>query len=386
MPTLKAVVLKHHKRQDDTYNVKIRVTHKRKSAYMHTSHYVKRHQVNARYEIIDPYIRADIDDQVTRLRRKISNNMRQVERMDASGVVALLSADDFQLRITDYIRRHAAKYAEGTRGIYLTVANSIDRYAPGLMVDDVTTGFLRDYETWMRKTMTTGGISLYMRTLRAAFNAARDEHNDEDNGIIRIANYPFRKYSIKEQSTAHRSLDIELVRKICNVVSVGRREQLASDVFRLSFGLAGMNTVDLYTCANLSGGRVEYRRTKTHTRSKQAGMMVIQVQPEVAPFFAKYKGVDRVFDFHTRYYNRLAFNKAVNKGLEQISTRLKVQKITTYHARHSWATIARNVCGFSKDDVGFCLGHAANTVTDRYIQPDFALVDRVNRAVLDVVF
>lgn len=40
MPTVKIIVLKHQKREDNTWNVKIRITHDRKSAYIATSHYV----------------------------------------------------------------------------------------------------------------------------------------------------------------------------------------------------------------------------------------------------------------------------------------------------------------------------------------------------------
>lgn len=40
MATVKIVVLKHQKREDNTWNVKIRITHDRQSAYLATSHYV----------------------------------------------------------------------------------------------------------------------------------------------------------------------------------------------------------------------------------------------------------------------------------------------------------------------------------------------------------
>ena len=40
MATVKIVILKHQKRDDGTWNVKIRITHERQSSYIATSHYV----------------------------------------------------------------------------------------------------------------------------------------------------------------------------------------------------------------------------------------------------------------------------------------------------------------------------------------------------------
>lgn len=40
MATFKVVVLPHHKKEDGTYNVKIRVTQARKSKYIKTSQFV----------------------------------------------------------------------------------------------------------------------------------------------------------------------------------------------------------------------------------------------------------------------------------------------------------------------------------------------------------
>lgn len=43
--------------------------------------------------------------------------------------------------------------------------------------------------------------------------------------------------------------------------------------------------------------------------------------------------------------------------------------VTTYTARHSFATIARNECGVSKDDISMCLTHSSGLdITDRYTE------------------
>ena len=56
-------------------------------------------------------------------------------------------------------------------------------------------------------------------------------------------------------------------------------------------------------------------------------------------------------------------------------------------ARHSFATIARNDCDVSMDDIALCLTHRSGyDMTDTYVRPDFSRVDRVIRKVLDYVF
>jgi len=57
-----------------------------------------------------------------------------------------------------------------------------------------------------------------------------------------------------------------------------------------------------------------------------------------------------------------------------------------YYARHSWATIARNKCGISKDDISLSLNHSTGrVVTDDYIEVDFSLIDRANESVIKYV-
>ena len=60
-----------------------------------------------------------------------------------------------------------------------------------------------------------------------------------------------------------------------------------------------------------------------------------------------------------------------------------------YYARHTWATIARNECGVSFDEVHESLNHARrgnDRVTDIYVERDFSRVWEANRKVLDLVF
>lgn len=74
------------------------------------------------------------------------------------------------------------------------------------------------------------------------------------------------------------------------------------------------------------------------------------------------------------------FNNILNKRIKHIAPGLFF-----YMARHTWATFARNKCDVSKDDVAMSLNHIdqALKTTDTYIDPDWSIIDRANRKVLD---
>ena len=74
--------------------------------------------------------------------------------------------------------------------------------------------------------------------------------------------------------------------------------------------------------------------------------------------------------------------------LSNLSKQLELlENITFYVARHSWATIARNNCGVSKDDVSVALNHVdpRHKLTDTYIEKDFKIIDDANWKVLSML-
>ena len=79
----------------------------------------------------------------------------------------------------------------------------------------------------------------------------------------------------------------------------------------------------------------------------------------------------------------------MTKGLKAIKQDLvadgvEIEELTTYWARHTWATIASEL-DIPKDTIAAALGHGGNSVTDIYIDFDLKKVDEANRKVLDYV-
>lgn len=70
-----------------------------------------------------------------------------------------------------------------------------------------------------------------------------------------------------------------------------------------------------------------------------------------------------------------------DKQLQRIARENNLPPITSYVARHSWASFASEL-DIPRDVISHALGHHVN-VTDTYIRFNFAKVDEANRRVID---
>ena len=218
---------------------------------------------------------------------------------------------------------------------------------------------------------------IHFRNVRAFCNDAIDEEV--------TVHYPFRKFKIKPVKTRKRSFKVEVLRKIFNTPIDGFEEKYR-DIFKLIFCLCGINIVDLCNLKSIEDGRIEYDRAKTNRHYS------IKVEPEAMAIIEKYRGKDWLINpldtnkDYRCYYMRLCHGlKTLKETLNAIDDGIKMDELTTYWARHSWATVAASL-DIPKETIAAALGHGGNTVTDIYIDFDQKKVDDANRKVLDYVF
>lgn len=146
-----------------------------------------------------------------------------------------------------------------------------------------------------------------------------------------------------------------------------------------------MNAADIYHLKpeNILDGRIEYNRLKTQSRRKDRAFISIKIIEEALPILNKYIG-----KLSKRYANSENLDRAVNRGLKEISSNIEeLPDITFYWARHSFGNIARNRCRKSKDDVALALNHVDNyhKTVDIYLDKDWAIVDEVQEAVVSLL-
>lgn len=426
MATFKVVVLPHQKKEDGTYNVKIRVTQNRKTKYIKTSQYVTASDLSKKKEkgvekikIKNQAILDLMDGIVLGFRTRLMSAGQQAESWDVDKVVEFLNSKEestFKLNIIEYGYKCAdmvEKQGRVTTARQHRVAmRALERFAGNILdVNDVTVSFLKSYERHLLQEPTYKGISagqsvattkpkagravsLYMSHLKSILTQAKLEFNDEYNGKINIPLSPFDRYKIpKTQTSKHRTLTIEQIQQIINLpYSTARNStcttvNLAKDIFLLSFALMGINTVDLYELESYSEGIISFERRKTKTRRLDKAYMRIRVEEELLPIVNKYKGNNgKVFDFSERYKNYLIFNKVVNRGLKKIGNEIGVPYLNHYYARHSMASICANKLGIDIARVDEMLNHSDSSMALArvYIEKDFKPLWEANRKLIDL--
>lgn len=413
MATFKAEVYAHQKKQDGTWNIKIRVFHNGRKRYIATSWYVTKEDLTRSLKLKNQTYIDYTDDLIKKYRQKCDRAGERLKGMTVDEVVELLEneqdGEQFDLDIVAYgrgiVSRLRATGHEGNALSYEGALNNLVRFVgrESVSVKEVTARFIQDWIDWIaaqpaRKNRKKGSRaqSLYPSQLRAILNQAKAEFNDEDAGIIRIPQSPFKKVKLpKVEQARWRAITLEQVKALrdlpdTKILQPGQnRRNLARDAWLISFYLVGMNEADMYECEDCNGGRITYQRKKTRNRRADRAEISLEIQPELEPLLAKYRDQSgqRVFCFYKMYSSINTFTTSLNKGLKSIGEELGIDDLEFYSARHTWATLAVNEAGVDKYTVHTALNHVDEKlrVTDVYIKKSWKPLDAANRKVLDLL-
>uniref|UniRef100_UPI0040275468 phage integrase SAM-like domain-containing protein n=1 Tax=Alistipes onderdonkii TaxID=328813 RepID=UPI0040275468 len=303
----------------------------------------------------------------------------------------------FDAFYTEYVDRITHP---GTKAIYQLTHARMGWFAEktgktdGWRFEDITIEWLKKFEHFLRtkhldehgkpiigvKEIATNTIAISMRNIRAVVNAAID---DELTTL-----YPFRKFKIKHEETAKRSLTVEELRTLRDYPCEPHQEKYR-DIFMLMVYLIGINSVDLFSLKEIRNGRIEYRRSKT------GHIFSIKVEPEAQAIIDKYRGKNYLLDVLDTYGNYKDFTHRMNENLRKIGTVERkgrggkkhrnplFPKLSTYWARHTWATLAAEL-DIPDETISLGMGHSTgNRVTNIYINRNQKKVDEANRKVID---
>ncbi|MDB5014272.1 MAG: recombinase [Daejeonella sp.] len=234
MAAVREVILPHHKKEDGTWNLKIRVTHKRKAYYIDTQHFVGSKQIRKDFTVKDPIILKIINPVLDNYRSRISDLGERLATYDAKSLFDYLKVGEMKAEKINVIEFGKSRIEElraanrtGSAGNLVTVVNSLVDYFKNdvVPVSEITAkcfAFTKNIcgQTGINhvgKPVTVGknglseaGLHNHMPDLRILFNTIKDYYNDEDKGQVVIKHYPFKKYKIKEAPlTEKRKLSIK---------------------------------------------------------------------------------------------------------------------------------------------------------------------------------
>lgn len=286
--------------------------------------------------------------------------------------------------MANYIDNLFLEGRTGTADSYKCAYKAINKFAcdkkrKKLPFEIITPEWLNKFEKWMlenQKSVTTVGI--YMRSLRTIINIGIEK------GLLNQEAYPFgkRKYIIPASRNIKKALHIEDINKIVNYIPQHESEARARDLWIFSYLCNGVNIKDivLLQYKNIEGDRLHFIREKTkNTKKQDRNPITVIILPEIKAIIKKWgvlsldpeayifgviKPKDTPEDIRKKTKQ---LTKTINKYMKRIGERLEIpDKITTYTARHSFATILKR-SGAPTEFISESLGHTNLQTTANYL-------------------
>lgn len=383
-----------NQKKDGTYSIKINITRYRKVIFINTGFSsAKENWEGNQFSNHEPNFRA----KNSRLRDMFNKVERIIYELEEAGngnsipekqlkilIEKKLFGDDSSgMNFIYYLNKFIeTKTRNGTIKVYEHTLLKIREFDENANFNTITKEWLIKFENWLvASDCKINTISIHLRNIRAVFNYAID------NEITTL--YPFRRFKIKKEETAKRSLTLDEL-KLLRDCPVEDYQEKYRDMFMLMFYLMGINAVDLFSLPPLKGDRITYHRAKTNK------LYDIKVEPEAKVIIEKYKGDKYMLNVLDEYKDYKDFLHWMNAGLKKIGNMKRVGRggkkeiepyfpeLSSYWSRHTWATLAASL-DIPKETIAAALGHSSNSVTDIYIKFDRSKVDKANRAVIDYV-
>lgn len=412
-PSFTPVIIPSQKKADGTFNVKIRVTYKRRSKRLSTNLHAAPKDLTRSLNFKDGPVKKAAYDLANKFYEICAEiDYLELQQMEVEDIVKFIDAKaetkkKFQLDFIEYMRQKASTKGASAR-LYITAANALTRFMRGhtLWVNDINVKFLRSFEEFIRKEpkivscfhkgktkeskVIKGdcrAVSQYLGCVRHIHGLARLEFNEPDMDIYRIPNNPFEYYTVpKQQPAKRRNKSQDFIQMVINESAEAKgAEKFALEVFLLSFALEGMNLADLYTCAPAKDGWLVYNRRKTSGRRADMAEHHVYIHEEIMPIVERMRDNDGVhmFSFHRRYKDFNTFTVNANNAIRRWKEDHKeVGDFTMYAARHSFASIARKI-GVEKATIDEMLCHVGSLrMADVYVEPDWEIHKKANEKLM----
>lgn len=376
--------------------LKLAVTHLSRTAYIGTGISLDPKYWDVKKEkVVGHPQKKSLNDKIEAKRSEMVLVFQQIEaEINIEALSANEIRDEILLRTTNkrvnvkdeksvvtVFKKFIALKSGSTASIYSRTLAHIQQFegqsADKLRFEQITKEWLMRFDQFlMRSCPSANTRAINMRNIRAVFNFAIDNE-------ITTA-YPFRRFKIKGEPTRKRNFDVETLRCIFNADNLEPWMVKYRDLFKLTFMLIGINIVDLCHLKEMRNGRIDYIRAKTRK------LYSIKLEPEAEEIIAKYRGDKQLLNYldtykdYRKFYNNLCKGLRAIMGLVNEKYGTEIDTLSTYWARHSWATIAASL-DIPKETIAAGLGHSSHSVTDIYIQFDPRKVDEANRRVLNYV-
>ena len=246
---------------------------------------------------------------------------------------------------------------------------------------------IMEYNGWLlHRKIVRNTVSFYMRILRAVYNKAVNQN-------IVMQSFPFRSVYTGVDRTRKRAIDEQKIYQIQQLdLSQDASLRLARDLFLFSYCTRGMAFVDMAFLRkqDIRKGTISYIRRKTMQR------LSIRIEPCIEQILARYSRIghtDYIFPIISTVEPAAAYRqyetalRHYNRELKRISKLIDSEtSLSSYCARHSWATSARNH-NIPLSIISAGMGHTSEKTTQIYLasigdnsidQANFFILERFN--------
>ena len=294
---------------------------------------------------------------ITEIKARIVHNRSEVTFFDFTDEI-----------INELVSAKRFGYAQSVRSV-LTLVKKY-RNDKDFPFEEMTYKFLVSFENYCRgKGNTTNSIAVYMKTIKMVYNRAIKA------GIVKREMYPFINYTIRLTKTRKRAVQGDVIRKIEELeLQKGSRLWHSKNYFLFSFYTMGINFADMarLKIESIVDGRIEYTRQKT--KKEYSIKVTIPMKRILDLYIPEKKEDDYIFPIITRIGDPVLEFKDVaerrrinNKKLKEIGELVGMETpLTSYVARHSWATIAKRK-GVPVAAISEGMGHEDVKTTEIYL-------------------
>jgi len=263
-----------------------------------------------------------------------------------------------------------------------------------LPFERVTVKFLKEYEKWMltprviewitkdgktkSRTKINGHttVGIYLRNVRTMFNQVKPL------GVL----YPFGKskqglYAIPKGKNVKKALTQADVAKIAAYQAIkGTIEHRSRDLWLFSYLCNGINFKDIARLkySNINGDKICLVRAKTAESTDDETAIQIMITRQIDRIIDTWGNKPATQDNYIfpvlhkdmtaeeEYRAIIQLIQTTNKNMKRICAALKMDPVTTYVARHSFATVLKR-SGASVEFISESLGHRNKQTTQNYL-------------------
>lgn len=378
--TVSSILDDRKENKTGSYPVKIRVTFKRVRKYYSTGKMLSvddwgRLPNTRSHELGE--IRKDIENSFSLVKANVIALAEKGEfTFDALNVRLSRNTGDtintaFRVKIDNLLKEERI----GTMLYYDNILKNVEKFGgEQIPFDYITVDWLRRLEKFLLKDKNHTTVGMHMRAIRAMMNLARK------SGAIKESQYPFGKdrYEIKTGEGRKKALTLEQIAQILKYED-GKDTERYRDIWFFMYLCNGINTADLVRLKykNIVDGEICYVRQKTANTTNTIKEIKAIITPEMQKIIDRWGNPPNpdslIFPLlkptddplmHKKRTKDLT--KRINEHMKVIGEKLGIDGISTYTARHSYATVLKR-SGANIAYISESLGHNSLKTTESYL-------------------